>query len=138
MHEEGTAREVRFEAGAELRGLNNSGPFFTGGTKLEHTPRHQIAADLVEHRNTYDVAGWTKSRAHLRSVGMEYGSVRMAVVPVSTCVYSAKSASKSSFALLTGIEKLSQSPAGEAVVASMSFSLSQANTAEEAAGFGAT
>ena len=87
---------------------------------------------------THSVVGCTSSRWSLRSVGIEYESVRTISLPESVCSKTVKSASRSSFALLTGTEKLSQSPAGDAVVASMSFSLSQANTAEDAAGFGAT
>ena len=69
---------------------------------------------------------------------MEYESVRMDVVPVAVWLKTVKSASKSALALLTGIEKLSQSPAGEAVVASTSFSFSHSVTADTVSGLGAT
>lgn len=50
--------------------------------------------------------------------------MRIDCFPDSEWVYTAKSASKSSLALLTGIETLSQSPAGEAVVTVRPASLS--------------
>lgn len=69
---------------------------------------------------------------------MEYASVRIIVLPVAVWLNTAKSASSSSLALLTGIEKLSMSPAGDAGVATMSFSVSHALTAATVSGLGAT
>ena len=69
---------------------------------------------------------------------MEYDRVRTDVWPVSRWVKTEKSAPRSSFAWLTGMEKLSQSPAGEMDFASMPFSANQALTAATLSGDGAT
>lgn len=68
---------------------------------------------------------------------MEYDSVRMLWAPVLSCVKTEKSASSISFALLTGTEIASQSPAGEIVVALRPFSMIQALTASTVSFVGA-
>ena len=87
---------------------------------------------------THSVVGCTSSRWSLRSVGIEYESVRTISLPESVCSKTVKSASRSSFALLTGTEKLNQSPAGDAFVVSMLFSFSHALTASTDSCFGVT
>lgn len=64
--------------------------------------------------------------------------MRIASTPVSSCLNTEKSASKSSFALLTGTSNPSQSPAGEIAFAVMPFSASQALTASTLSLLGAT
>lgn len=62
----------------------------------------------------------------------------MDVWPVSWWVKTEKSASRRSLAWLTGMEKLSQSPAGETVLAVMPFSANHALTAATLSADGAT
>ena len=63
--------------------------------------------------STYAVVGWIRSTWPESSEGSEYASVRTICLPVWSCVKTVKSALKSSFALLTGTENESHSPAGE-------------------------
>lgn len=62
----------------------------------------------------------------------------MADSPDAVFLNTEKSASKSSFALLTGTEMLSQSPAGEMVVGVRPASCSHDLTASAVSGLGAT
>ena len=63
--------------------------------------------------------------------------VTMLSLPVSWCLKTLKSASKSSFALLTVVWKPSQSPAGEMVIALMPFPLRKDVTASDVSVVGA-
>lgn len=74
----------------------------------------------------------------MRSAGMEYDNVRIVCIPVLGCVKTEYSASIRSLILLTGALMLSQSPAGEIVVAFNPFSLSQASTVAVLSGLGDT
>lgn len=69
---------------------------------------------------------------------MEYESVRILCCPLALCVKMEKSASKSSFALLTGTSSVSQSPAEVSGTALRPFSLNHSLTAETDSAFGAT
>jgi hypothetical protein len=64
-----------------------------------------------------EVVGWTTSMIFISSAGTEYCIARIDCVPVTEWVKNVKVVSKSSFALEIGIERESQSPAGEMVLA---------------------
>ena len=61
----------------------------------------------------------------------------MTVFPLSVWLKTENWASSKSLALLTGIEKLSQSPADDVFLMMISFSFNQALTASTLSGFGA-
>lgn len=86
----------------------------------------------------YETVGWTRSMWFVRSVGSEYAMVTMLSWPVSSCLKTWKSASKSSLALLTVVWKPSQSPVGDSFFAVMPFSCRNALTALTVSWLGAT
>lgn len=75
------------------------------------------------------VVGWKKSTWDCKAAGMLYSSVRMLVVPLSTCVKILNCVLSSSFAFETGMVICSMSPAGEIGFATMLFPESHSVTA---------
>ena len=118
-HDAGTASDVRFVA-------ETSG--FAGMLNLGEMPKGLLKL----------IVGWTSSTCCVRSEGTEYSIVTMLSLPVSSCLKTLKSAAKISFALLMGMLNESQSPAGDAVLVVMSFSLKKAVTASTVSFVGAT
>jgi hypothetical protein len=82
--------------------------------------------------------GWISSTCPFNDSGIEYERVRMVFSPVLSLVNSVNSAANISFALETGIEMLSQSPAGEIVFAVNPLAVRNSLTTETVSGFGAT
>lgn len=69
-----------------------------------------------ENHSTHELVGLIIMICWSNSVGIEYASVRVSVLPVSVCPKTVYSAFIISFALETGTDSFNQSPATEAVV----------------------